>query len=329
MQKFKLLILTDHSNHSSENSLYTLAKAMRVHPRCASVDVATRDLANNDNFFIRHLSGELFVTAVTDDFRFTPSGEAFSEGLRKAHFSDYDAVWLRMPPPLSKGFLSFLDTFSKQIIVNNPKGIWETGSKRFLVNFPKLCPPLQICDSVERIIEFKNRFPIVLKPFREYGGKGIVRIDGDQVWEGKEKTTFEAFINSIKDTNIEYLGVEFLKNVGQGDKRIIVVRGQIMGASLRLPVENSWICNVAMGGSSHPAEPDEDEIEIVKAIDPVLQEMGIIMYGVDTLVGNDGKRVLSELNTTSIGGLPQIAEQMGQPLVENAVDLIWHYIINC
>jgi glutathione synthase len=121
--------------------------------------------------------------------------------------------------------------------------------------------------------------------------------------------------------------VKFLKNVSQGDKRIVVVNGRIMGASLRLPPTDSWLCNVAKGGSSNFAKADSDEIDMIDKINPKLAEMGIIMYGVDTLVDDDGNRVLSELNTTSIGGLPQIAKLMGKPLVKEAADLIWNYII--
>lgn len=327
MKKMKLLILTDHSNHSNENSLYALAKGMLAHPKCASVDVATRGFEVNNDFFFERKSEEIFVSGVTKNFIFTPSGKCFSEGLRRASVMDYDAVWLRMPPPLSKDFLDFLNTFSNQIIINNPNGIWETGSKRFLLNFPDLCPIMQVCDSVESIIEFKNRFPIVLKPFREYGGKGIVRIEGNQVWEGKKETTFEEFIKRIENTDFEYLGVKFLKNVTKGDKRVIVVGGKILGASLRLPAKDSWICNVAMGGNSNHAIADADEMAMVEKINPTLQEMGIVMYGVDTLMDDDGKRILSELNTTSIGGLPQIARMTGQPLVEEAAELIWNYIL--
>ena len=99
-----------------------------------------------------------------------------------------------------------------------------------------------------------------------------------------------------------------------------------MGASLRLPKEGSWICNVAMGGKDQFAEVDQDEKKIVEGINPTLSKMGIVMYGIDTLVDDNGKRILSEINTTSIGGLPQIAEQTGRPLVKKAVVLIWQYI---
>ncbi len=327
MQKFRILVLTDHSKHSSENSLYHLAHAMRQHPRCAQIDVATKGNTLN-NFFFEKLSVKaLYVSKVDEKFAFHLDGRCYKKNLRWEMLGSYDVVWLRMPPPLSDDFLRFLiQRFPNQLFINSPLGIQETGSKEFLLRFPELCPSMKVCTSIEDIIEFKNRFPIVLKPYREYGGKGIVKIDGEQVWEGRHSTSFKNFIKKIKDTDIEYLGVEFLKNVGQGDKRIIIVNGKIMGASLRLPPKGSWICNVAMGGSSNRAEPDNDEEKIIERIDPVLSELGIVMYGIDTLVGNDGKRVLSEINTTSIGGLPQIAKQTGKPLLSQAAGLIWDYI---
>ena len=185
---------------------------------------------------------------------------------------------------------------------------------------------MKVCESLEDIELFKKQFPIVLKPFREYGGRGIIRIDGDTVWQGNQQLSFIDFTKEVAGKQIEYLGVKFLKNVGQGDKRIVVVDGQIMGASLRLPAKNSWLCNVAMGGSSHTAQVNEEEKVIIETLHPILSEMGIVMYGVDTLMGDDGKRVLSEINTTSIGGLPQLAKQQGKPIVKETANLLWNYV---
>jgi len=223
---------------------------------------------------------------------------------------------------------TFLDeAFPKQFIINAPSGIYEAGSKAFLMNFDTVCPPMKICTSIEDIIQFKKQFPIVLKPFREYGGKGIVRVDGQKVWNGNIEMTFNEFASNLEGGNVEYLGVKFLNNVKEGDKRIVVVNGKILGASLRLPPQDSWICNVAMGGSSHLSEIVEEENIIVETIDPLLSKMGIVMYGVDTLMGDDGKRVLSEINTTSIGGLVQIAQQKRLPIVEEAVELVLQYFL--
>jgi len=327
MQQFKILVLTDHTNHSAENSLYALLKITHLHPMCQYVDVATRGNSSNDFFFREHIPKELFVSKVDENFEFSKDGFFLNKNLKRKDVASYDVIWLRMPPPLSVDFLNFLsETFPNQLIINSPEGILETGSKRFLLNFPTVTPPMQVCNSVADIMDFKKSFPIVLKPFREYGGKGIVRIDGEKVWSANQEMTFDDFVKTLDTDNIEYLGVQYLKNVSQGDKRIVIVNGEIMGASLRLPPKDSWICNVAMGGSSNPSEVDDDEREIIHHIHPLLSKMGIVMYGVDTLVGNEGKRILSEINTTSIGGLPQIAKQVKQPLVEKAIDLIFKYV---
>jgi glutathione synthase len=328
MRKLKMLILTDHSNHTIQNSLYPLAKAMMAHPFCEHVDVATRGNSSNDSFFKAQQTYPLFVSRVDDDFSFHEDGKSFRSPVRTSLLKNYDVVWFRMPPPLSDDFLHFLILkYPNQLFINAPIGIKRTGSKDFLINFPDLCPPMKICRSAADITAFASDFPIVLKPFREYGGKGIVRIDGDKVMKGSKETTLSEFLSSLEGNPIAYIGVKFLEKVSEGDKRIVVVDGQIMGASLRLPVKDFWICNIAMGGSHNHAEVDEEEIRIVKRLHPTLARLGVVMYGIDTLMGDDGKRVLSEINTTSIGGLPQIAKQRDEPLVEKAADLIWNYIV--
>jgi len=324
--QYNVLILTDHTRHSSENSLYDLANKMLRHPKTRKVDIASRANSENTDFFSCQPDAQLLATTVLGELVHQTTDHPLTKGLGSIDFASYDLVWLRLPPPFSKVFLEYLTTvFSKQCIINHPDGIYETGSKEFLVNFESVCPPIKVCRSVADILEFNKQFPIVLKPFREYAGRGIVRIDGTKVWKGKEETTLEKFITALEETEVAYLAVKFLKNVAQGDKRIVVVNGQILGASLRLPAEDSWICNVAMGGSSNPTDITPEEEEIIATINPTLLKMGIVMYGVDTLVNDDGKRVLSEINTTSIGGLPQIAKHKNKPLVEKAIDLIWNY----
>ncbi len=328
MKKYKVLILTDHTNHGKENSVYPISNTLLKHPLTNRVDIATRGILENDNFFKYLKPEKIWATEVNEKFGFSENGLLFKQNMKKVNLSDYDLIWLRLPPPVDKSFLSFLDIeYSDHFIINAPSGIYETGSKAFLMKFRELCAPMRICNSIEDIIQLKKRFPIVLKPFHEYGGKGIIRIDGEKVWYGKEQMTFSELIANLEKRKIEYLGVKYLKNVVQGDKRIVVIDGKIMGASLRLPSNDSWICNIAMGGTSHITDINEEENKIIKVVNPVLSKMGIVMYGIDTLVDDNGKRVLSEINTTSIGGLPQIALLKKLPLIEEAIDLIWSYFI--
>ncbi|MCB0643597.1 MAG: hypothetical protein KDC44_18245, partial [Phaeodactylibacter sp.] len=94
-----------------------------------------------------------------------------------------------------------------------------------------------------------------------------------------------------------------------------------------LPKEGAWLCNVSQGGSSVPSELEPEEFEIVNRLNPVLKSHGIIIYGVDTLVNDEGHRVLSELNTTSIGGIKQIEEYTGTPVLQDTADRIIQYAI--
>ena len=120
--------------------------------------------------------------------------------------------------------------------------------------------------------------------------------------------------------------MKFLKNVQQGDKRILVVNGQILASSLRLPAEGSWLCNIAQGGTSIPSTVTDKEIQIIKEISPKLSEKGIVFFGADTLVDDQNERVLSEINTLSIGGFPQTEIQTGMPIVQMAIDNMINYI---
>jgi len=325
----KVLILTDHSNHSAENSLYELARALSTNNAVEKVDIASRKIESNFPFFDCQEVPNIYTTEVDATFNFDTIQHPLDNATSQNLISEYDFVWLRLPPPLSKEFLDYLEVvFSESIIVNNPSAIYETGSKAFLMNFKDVCPPMKICKSIEDIIDFRSKFPIVLKPFREYGGKGILKIEGDRVSNGKSSFTFQEFATNFKKSPVDYLAVKYLKNVKKGDKRIVVIDGEIMGASLRLPPEDSWICNVAMGGTSNHSDVTPEEIEIVNTIDPILSAKGIVMYGVDTLVDDGNRRVLSEINTTSIGGLPQIAKLLNKPLVERGINLIVNNVIN-
>jgi glutathione synthase len=185
---------------------------------------------------------------------------------------------------------------------------------------------MRFCEKVEDIEVFSRKFPIVLKPLRNYGGKGIVKIvQGEEEVDGQTQTLAD-FLHDYAQAPEPYLGMKFLKNVSAGDKRIVVVNGQVLGGVLRLPPPGAWLCNAAQGGQAIGTELSPEEHHIAKVISPVLGKAGIAMYGFDTLVNDQGKRILSEINTLSIGGLPQMGALNGQPVVSRAANLLWQYI---
>lgn len=181
-----------------------------------------------------------------------------------------------------------------------------------------------MCYTLEDITAMKDQMDIVLKPVEAYGGYGLLRIIGDTVDDGDRTYTWEAFKPMVTKRlqYSAYLGMKYLPNVDQGDKRIIVVGGKIISASLRLPAKDSWLCNVSRGGHAVPTEISQEEVAMVEQVSPDLLEEGILIYGMDTLVDDQGKRVLSELNTLSIGGLVQSEQQTQTPILDHIASAI-------
>lgn len=328
MLQYKLLVLTDHSTHTGENSLYALLREMLKNPLCAGIDVASRGLDVNQFFFEKMAVKSLYVSRVHNSFSFSPDGRYFKKDLQKTGLRSYDAILLQLPHPVAPVFWQFLTSeYPSTLFINTPKGIELTGSKAYMLSYPDLCPPMKRCKSIRDIEEFRLNFPIVLKPVRNYGGQGIVKIEGEKVSraEGGE-LSYSHFIKSLEAKSFDFLGVRFLKNVTQGDKQIVVCNSQILGAALWLPAPNGWVCNIARGAKPTSAEPDEHEKAIIARLNPALVAHGVIFYRIDTLVNDDGKRVLSEINTLDIGGLPEIQEYSRKPVTRQAADLLWSYI---
>ena len=326
MKRIKMLVLTDHSTHSKENSLYALLRALKAHRSCEYIDVASRGNEINDGFFHSLFDTRPFVTRVTEDFAYHEDGRCFLDGLRRTTLKEYDVIFLRLPHPTPVEFWSFLRThFPERRIFNRPSGIERSSSKAFLLEVSSLCPPIKLCKTPEDILEFKSRFPIVLKPLRGYGGSGIIKIEGDQAWMGNQEIDLDNFLNTLKDGSEEYLAMKYLKNVDQGDKRIVVINGKTFGASLRLPADGSWLCNSAKGGRSVATTVEPEEKVIGMRLASVLSKMGVMFFGFDTLVDDNGKRVLSEVNTMSIGGLKQIDNASDEPLLMKAAGWVWDY----
>ncbi|MBB4080115.1 glutathione synthase [Lewinella aquimaris] len=310
MTPLSFLVLTDHSAHSAQNSVYSLINTLARDPRCRHIDVASRGDARNRDFF-DGAGTRVQGFRVKSELLYRPDGAHFSGDLSPLDPADYDVVWLRLPHPVDTARYASLHR-NGTIVVNNPTGIQETGDKSFLLNFPEWTPPARLVHSADETREFARQFPLVLKPLRAYGGQGIVRVDGP-----------DDPLNL--DFTEPYLAMKFLRNVSQGDKRILVVNGKILAASLRIPPPGEWLCNVARGGKSIGAEVEPEEVALVEALAPELLRHGICFCGVDTLVNDEGKRVLSEINTLSIGGFPQAEAQTGRPILQQTINELFSY----
>ena len=328
MTKFRILTLTDHSGHSKENSIYALLRELRLHKNCADLFVASRGSKENSSFFEQLDKNKLFGRKVPVNIEYQHEAPIFTTELSPLLLADFDILFLRLPRPISNEFLLWLKAeFAHGVVINDPAGIIETSNKAFLQEFPDLCPPIKLCHSIAEVMEMAELFPIVLKPLEDYGGRGLLKIDGNHLDDGNTVHDTSSYLRGISNyiSTEGYLAMKYLKNVTKGDKRILVVGGEIMASSLRLPPADSWLCNVARGGKSVGTTVTKREKEIIAKVSPILLEKGIFIFGADTLVDDDGQRILSELNTLSIGGFPQAEAQTGMPIIKQSIDKFFQY----
>ena len=335
MRPLRFLVLTDHRGHSDQNSLYALTRTLVNDRRTDSVFVASRGDERNAAFFAGDLKATLYGVEVGPDFAFDPAGEQFAASSLTAQYGEAEVVWLRLPPPADRNFFAQLTSFApaaaplkKPLIINEPAAILETGNKAFLLHFPNFTAPVRRVQSKDEVQTMLAEHPIVLKPLQEYGGRGLVRITKDTAEADGRQEPLEAWLETAeKDINAgNYLAMKYLKNVTQGDKRILVVNGKILGASLRIPAVGQWLCNVSQGGTSVVADVTPEEQTMIAAVAPVLLAKGVVIFGADTLMDDNGIRVLSELNTNSIGGFPQAEAQTGRPVLQQTIDEIYNYL---
>ena len=324
---YKVLVLIVHSAHNRLLSIYGLLSTMVQNPACTSIHVASRGNPKNKQFFYDYQTTNVHVMKVMPSFTYEKNGLQFVENTVEKKLNDYDVVMVRMPPPLDKSFLSFLlRHFPRSRIINDPVNMLIAGSKQYLLNYQHMCPPMKLCTTKKDILEFSNIFPIVLKPLCNFGGKGIVKIMGSNVWlENGSATALNEFLDKLP-SQFAYLGMKYLNDVVKGDKRILIVNGRILGACLRMPPKDSWLCNVSQGGTPAFSEADHDEIAMAKELSIDMKKRGIVIFGFDTLEDDNGKRVLSEINVINVGGLINAQLMSGMPIVKTASDLMWKYI---
>lgn len=318
----KLLILTDHRGHNHSNSLYTLARGLEAHPEVETVFVASRGTQVNQAFFSGNTSSSLTGMKVDQEFLF-PMNKAFEQAETEIPTGRIDAFFLRLPYPVPDTFFSALKSLAgDRPIVNDPDGIVKTGNKSFLTTLDdRFTAFMQTVTSIQEIEALSRRMNLVLKPTRSYGGRGILRVLDGVISLGNQEITQAEFEHIIANQEETYLAMDYLPEVTKGDKRLFVVNGEILTATLRIPAENSWLANVAQGGASFTTQPTTREREMVEYLSPILLQEGIFYYGLDTLVGNQGERVISEINTLSVGGVQAYEIVSGNPVSAKFADL--------
>ncbi|MDG3040819.1 glutathione synthase [Roseicyclus marinus] len=213
---------------------------------------------------------------------------------------DVDVVWLRQDPPFDMGYITtthLLDRLKgRTLVVNDPFWVRNCPEKLLVLDFPDLTPPTTIARDLSVLREFKDRHgDIILKPLYGNGGAGVFRLtDSDR----NLNSLHELFTGMNREPLIAQ---KFLPDVAAGDKRIILVDGEAVGAINRVPAAGETRSNLHVGGRAEKIGLTEREHEICAAIGPRLREMGQVFVGIDVIGG-----YLTEINVTSPTGIQEL-----------------------
>ena len=230
--------------------------------------------------------------------------------------AEYDVVWLRQDPPFDMGYITtthLLDMIHpRTLVVNDPFWVRNSPEKLLVLQFPDLTPPTAIARDLQTIRAFKERHgDIILKPLYGNGGAGVFRLDPN---DRNLSSLYELFIGINREPLIVQ---KFLPAVSAGDKRVILVDGEPVGAINRVPQAGETRSNMHVGGRAEKVGLTPRDLEICARIGPVLREKGQVFVGID-VIGD----WLTEINVTSPTGIQELERFDGT----NAAERIWQVI---
>ncbi len=233
-----------------------------------------------------------------------------------ADLSDWDVIWLRQDPPFDMGYITtthLLDMVHPGTrVVNDPFWVRNYPEKLLVLQFPHLTPPTMIARDLRSLREFKHEHgDIILKPLYGNGGAGVFRLDPN---DRNLASLHELFTGMNREPLIAQ---KFLPAVENGDKRIILVNGEPVGAINRVPAAGETRSNMHVGGRPEKIGLSARDHEICAAIGPLLREKGQMFVGID-VIGD----WLTEINVTSPTGIQELERFDGI----NVAKMIWEAI---
>ncbi len=244
-------------------------------------------------------------------------GNHYTLGPRETRdLSQMDVVLLRQDPPFDMSYITNTHLLEmihpRTLVVNDPFWVRNSPEKLLVLDFLDLTPPTMIARSLPALRAFKEQHgDIILKPLYGNGGAGVFRL-------GHGDTNLNALHELFASINREPLiAQKFLPDVEKGDKRVILVDGEPVGAINRIPPAGETRSNLHIGGRPEKVALDDRDREICARIGPLLRERGLIFTGIDVIGG-----WLTEINVTSPTGIQELERFDGT----NSAALIWEAI---
>ena len=214
--------------------------------------------------------------------------------------STMDVVLMRQDPPFHMGYITATHILERihpdTLVLNYPAEVRNAPEKIFVTEYPDLMPPTLISRNTDDINAFREEFgDIIVKPLYGNGGAGVFRVT-------KEDQNLSSLLEMFDSLYPEpYVIQQYLPDVRAGDKRIILIDGEPVGAINRVPAEGDARSNMHVGGKALKTDMTERELEICARIGPELRKRGFVLVGID-VIGD----VMTEINVTSPTGVREV-----------------------
>ena len=238
-------------------------------------------------------------------------------GREEGALASFDALFMRKDPPFDMAYVYatwLLDLAAKEtFIINHPSGIRRANEKLYALNFPAAIPESIVTSSRERLMEFLDKCggEMIIKPLGKCGGEGIFYLHkGDKN------------VNSLIEMSTSFgrepiMAQRYLPEIKEGDKRIILLDGEPIGAVSRVPQDNEHRGNIHIGGTGTRCEITERDRELCSIVAPRLKEDGLYFVGLD-VIGH----WITEINVTSPTCLVEINRLNGVKLERELIDFV-------
>jgi glutathione synthase len=231
--------------------------------------------------------------------------------------ADVDVVMMRQDPPFDLGYITATHLLeriqSETLVVNDPAAVRNAPEKIWVLDFAQFMPPTAITRSLGVARKFlAEHGDIVIKPLHGNAGKAVFKVGRDGA---NLAPLMELFNATYREPHVLQA---FLPEVAEGDKRIVLVDGEVAGAINRRPAEGDIRSNLAAGGTAEASELTQTEREICAALSPELKRRGLLFVGIDVI----GGKWLTEINVTSPTGIVAIDKFNGT----DTPALIWDSI---
>ncbi len=241
----------------------------------------------------------------------------FQDSLR-IPLAELDVMLMRKDPPVNEEYIytTYLLEQAERLgvlVVNKPQSLRDCNEKLFATLFPECMPPTLVTQSIEKLHAFKNKFgDIICKPLNSMGGAMVFRVKNDEV-------NANAIFDVLTRGGHQYMmAQQFIPEIKNGDKRIIMVNGEPLNHALaRIPQGNDWRGNLAVGAKGVAQPLTERDRFICKQVGPVLRERGLYFVGLD-VIGD----YLTEINVTSPTCIRELDAATGSNISAQLMDLI-------